>query len=178
MIQYSQKCLKGNREKGSILAGSTSKKVVVRRFDREPVTGFVNPRTYQLSTGVEILTQSGLVQVLPYEDVKAVCFVRDFESAASPPEQRIFHTRPKLEGLWVRMKFRDGEMMDGLLANNLLQLEPFGFTLVPPNPSSKNQRIFVPKSALQEFHVLGVVGSPLKPRKPKPAPKTQMEMFE
>jgi hypothetical protein len=178
MIQYSQKCLEGQREKESDLAGSTSKKVVVRRFDREPVTGFVNPRTYQLPAGIEVLTQSGNLQVLAYEEVKAVCFVADFEAASSPPEHRIFHARPKLEGLWVRMKFRDGELMDGLLANNLLQLEPHGFTLVPPNPSSNNQRYFVPRAALQEFHVLGVVGSPLKPRKPKPPAKEQMEMFE
>lgn len=160
------------------MAGSTNKRVVVRRFDREPVTGFVNPRTYQLPAGVEVLTQSGNIQVLPYEEIKAVCFVRDFESAAFPSEQKIFHARPKLEGLWVRMKFRDGELMDGLLANNLLTLEPYGFTLVPPNPSSNNQRIFVPKAALDEFHILGVVGSPLKSKKPKPPAKTQLEMFD
>jgi hypothetical protein len=160
------------------LTGSTSKKVVVRRFERESLTGFVNPRTYLLATGVELLTQEGTVFVLPYAEVKAVCFVRDFEQRESEPGPRLFQARPKTEGLWVRMLFLDNELMDGLLPNNLLQLEPFGFTVVPPNPSSHNQRIFVPRSALREFHVLGVVGSQLRPRKRKPLPKTQMEMFE
>jgi hypothetical protein len=160
------------------LTGSTSKKVVVRRFERESLTGFVNPRTYLLATGVELLTQEGTVSVLPYAEVKAVCFVRDFEQRESEPGPRLFQARPKTEGLWVRMLFLDNELMDGLLPNNLLQLEPFGFTVVPPNPSSHNQRIFVPRSALREFHVLGVVGSPLRPRKRKPLPKTQLEMFE
>ena len=160
------------------MAGSTSKKVVVRRFEREPVSGFVNPLTYLQPDGVELLTPAGSVSLLPYADIKAVCFVRDFASAGAEPEQKLFHARPKMDGLWVRMRFNDDEIMDGLLPNNLLQLEPFGFTVIPPNPSSNNQRVFVPKSALREFNVLGVVGSQLRPRKAKPAPKTQLEMFE
>jgi hypothetical protein len=83
-----------------------------------------------------------------------------------------------MEGLWIRMRFRDGELMDGLLPNSLLDLELAGFTVVPPNPSSNNQRIFVPRAALAEFHVLAVIGSPLRLRKAKPVPKTQLEMFE
>lgn len=160
------------------MAGSTNKKVVIRRFGREPVTGFVNPRSYLRPEGIEILSPAGTVSVLPFVEVKAVCFVRDFDAAGTEPEQKLFHARPKMDGLWVRMRFNDEELMDGLLANNLLQLEPCGFMLVPPNPSSNNQRVFVPRTALKEFLVLGVVGSALRPRKAKPAPKTQMEMFE
>jgi hypothetical protein len=160
------------------LAGSTNKKVVIRRFERESITGFVNPRTYLQPNGVEVITPAGTACVLPYEDIKAVCFVKDFNNADDEPEQKLFHARPKMDGLWVRMRFNDEELMDGLLPNNLLQLDPFGFTVVPPNPSSNNQRYFVPRSALKEFHVLGVVGSQLRPRKAKPVPKTQLEMFE
>jgi hypothetical protein len=76
------------------------------------------------------------------------------------------------------MRFNDGELMDGLLPNNLLQLEAFGFTVVPPNPISNNQRIFVPKTALREFHVVGVVGSSVQRRRKKAATADQMEMFE
>ncbi len=160
------------------MAASTHKKVVIRRFDREPLAGFVNPKGYLSPAGVELLKQDGTLSVLPYAEVKAVCFVRDFALQESEPGPRLFQARPKGEGLWVRMRFLDNELMDGLLPNNLLQLEPFGFSVVPPNPSSNNQRIFVPRSALLEFHVLGVVGSPLRPRKRKALPKTQMEMFE
>jgi hypothetical protein len=160
------------------LTGSTSKKVVVKRFERESVTGFVNPQNCFQVGGIEVLSPSGTVVLLPYTDVKVVCFVKDFSSAGAETEPRLFHARPRMEGLWVRMLFRDGELMDGLLTNNLLELEPFGFTVVPPNPSSNNQRMFVPKDALKEFHVLGVVGGPLRPRKAKPVPKTQLEMFE
>jgi hypothetical protein len=160
------------------LTASTSKKVVVKRFDRELVTGYVNPGAYLLPEGVEVLTTTGARSVLPYADVKAVYFVRDFSTAGEQSEQRLFHARPKLEGLWVRMRFRDGELMDGLLPNALMELDAAGFAVVPPNPTFNNQRVFVPRSALTEFHVLAVVGSPLRPRKAKAAPKTQLEMFE
>jgi hypothetical protein len=160
------------------LAGSTSKKVLIERFERGPLTGFVNPQAYLQPSGVELLSVSGTVQVVPYAEVKAVCFVRDFEDADPSREQKTFFTRPKMDGLWVRLRFRDGEVREGLMPNNLLQMEPQGFTYVPPNPSANSQRIFVPKAALAEVQILGVVGSPLRPRKAKRAPKDQIELFE
>ena len=48
----------------------------------------------------------------------------------------------------------------------------------PPNPGINNQRVFVPRAALTELQVLGVVGSPLRLPKVKPKPKEQIELFE
>jgi len=161
------------------LAASTTKKVLVRRFDREPLTGFVNPQSYLLAGGVELMKTDGTVALIPYEEIKTVCFVKDFETAEeAPPDRLVFHTRPKMDGLWVRMRFRDGEIMDGILSNNLLQLEPYGFTFIPPEPYSNNQKIFSPRQALSEFHVLGVVGSPLTRRRRKEVAKEQIGLFE
>ena len=157
---------------------STHKKVLISRFDRETLSGFVNPQGYLLSHGLELLTQAGSVNVIPYDEVKLVCFVRDFGQGEPRKELRLFTTRPKLEGLWLRMYFRDGDAMDGILSNNLLQLDSFGFSVVPPDPGFQNQRIFVPRAALSRMEVLGVVGSPLRtPRKPKVTPKEQIELF-
>ena len=157
---------------------STHKKVLVSRFDRDTLSGFVNPQGYLLSDGLELMTQSGSVSVVPYDEVKLVCFVRDFQQGEPRRELRLFTTRPKLEGLWLRMHFRDGDAMDGILSNNLLQLDTFGFSVVPPDPGFQNQRVFVPKAALSRIQVLGVVGSPLRtPRKPKLTAKEQLEMF-
>ena len=109
-----------------------------------------------------------------------MCFVRDFQQGEPRKELRLFTTRPKLEGLWLRMHFRDGDAMDGILSNNLLQLDTFGFSVVPPDPGFQNQRVFVPKAALSRIQVLGVVGSPRAQRrgKPKLTAKEQLEMFE
>lgn len=160
------------------MAVSTNKKVIIRRFDREPLAGFVNPQRYLDSGGIEILSLSGSVVRVPYEEVKSVDFVRDFEPHENASERRVFNTRPKMNGLWVRMRFRDGELMDGLLPNNLLQIEPYGFTVVPPNPTSGRQRTFVPRQALSEIHVLGVVGSPLKIQRAPKRPRDQIELFD
>lgn len=158
------------------LAGSTNKKVVIRRFERESLQGYVNPQTYLCPGGIELLSLTGTILLVPYTEVKVAFFVRDF--GLSEPEHRLFNTRPKINGIWVRMRLRDGDLMDGILPNDLMNLEPFGFTLVPPNPSSNNQKMFIPRAALAEAQVLGVVGSPLRPRKPKPKPKEQIELFE
>ena len=60
--------------------------------------------------------------------------------------------------------------------NNLLQLEPYGFTAIPPDPASPSQRVFIPKVALRTVEILGVIGSPLK-RKRKAA-SDQIGLFD
>ena len=82
-----------------------------------------------------------------------------------------------MEGLWVRLRFRDGDILEGVMPNNLLQIEAYGFSVVPPDSFSNQQRVFVPRVSLQAVEVLGVVGSPLK-RKAKPAGKDQIGLFE
>ncbi len=159
------------------MAGSTNKRVLISRFDREALSGFVNPQNYLLPEGLEVLSQDGAINVLPYGEVKLVCFVRDFQQGEPRKELRLFTTRPKMEGLWIRMRFRDGDAMDGLLTNNLLLLEPYGFSVIPPDPGFQNQRVFIPKAALSGVQVLGVIGSPLRIRKTKPTAKEQIEMF-
>ena len=141
--------------------------MIVRRFERENLTGFVNAFSYLQPTAIELLKPDGALVLLPYEEVKSVCFVKDFEAESEP--RKIFMTRPKLEGLWVRMLFRDGEVLDGILPNNLLAWEIAGYTVTPPEPDANNQRVFVPRSALKSIQVLGVVGSPLTAKRKKAA---------
>lgn len=161
------------------MATSTSKKVTVRRFQREALSGFVNPQTYLQPEGVEVLTTNGAVSLVPYQELKAVCFVREFLPDNPSAERKAFATRPRKEGLWVRLLFRDGDTMETVMANNLLQVEGPGLTITPPDPYSNNQRMFIPRTALTDVKVLGVVGSPLRRREEKPPAKPgQLEMFE
>jgi len=159
------------------LAGSTTKKAVIRRYDRESLSGYVNPASFLQPEGVELLSAEGNVSRVPYQEIKSISFVRDFEGAGAP-ERQVFNTRPKREGLWVSLQLRDGEVMEGVMPNNLLQLEHYGFTVIPPDAFSNTQRVFVPRSGLRSVQVLGVIGSPLKRRQPKPAPKEQIGLFE
>jgi hypothetical protein len=158
------------------VAGSTTKKAVVRRFEREPLAGYVNPFSYLQPGGVELMSAQGKVASVPYEEIKSICFVREFESREE--DRRVFNTRPRIEGLWVSLEFRDGEVMEGVMPNNLMQVDPHGFTVIPPDPYSNSQRIFVPRAALRSVAVLGVVGSPLKKRKAKGPAKEQIGLFD
>ncbi len=156
---------------------STTKRVMVRRFERETLAGYVNPVSYLQPTGIEWLSMDGQTSTLPYAEVKSISFVRDFASGVDG-ERRIFQTRPKMAGLWVSFEWRDGERMEGILPNNLLHPEPYGFTVVPPDPFGNTQRVWVPRAAVKSVEVLGVVGSPIKTRRAKPVPREQIGLFE
>jgi hypothetical protein len=68
--------------------------------------------------------------------------------------------------------------MEGIMPNNLLPLEPYGFTVIPPDSYSNQQRVFIPRAAVRSVEVLGVVGSPLKKRKAPAVPKEQIGLFD
>ncbi|MDE3196186.1 MAG: hypothetical protein KGN84_07575 [Acidobacteriota bacterium] len=150
------------------MAGSTAKKVIVRRFDRETLSGFVNPLSYLQPQHIEVLRPDGTLALVPYVEVKSVAFVKEFDG--EPVARATFMSRPKLEGLWVRMMFQDGEVMEGILPNDLLKWDIAGFTVTPPEPDGNTQRVFVPRQALRGIQVLGVVGSPLRGKRRKPTP--------
>ena len=147
---------------GSLASSSTNKRVLVVRFDREPVTGVVSPQEMFHDGVVEVLSLSGTLVTTPLADIKAVCFVKDLPTQEAWKANRFFTVRPKMEGLWLRLRFRDDDAMEGIAPNNLLLLESAGFQLIPPDPSFLNQRIFVPRTAVSEVQVLGVIGSPLR----------------
>jgi hypothetical protein len=159
------------------LPASSIKKAIVERFERESLSGYVNPSSFQQPGGVELLSEQGQVQVIPYAEVREVVFVREFHAAAEAG-RRVFRNRPKMEGLWVSLELRDGERLEGILSNNLLQIESQGFTIIPPDPFANRQRIFVPRLALKKVEVLGVIGSPAQKRRAKPAPKEQIGLFD
>ncbi len=159
------------------MPASTTKKAIVERFERESLSGYVNPLSFQQLAGVELLTEQGQVAVIPYTEVRLVALVRVFHPPAEP-WRRVFRNRPKMEGLWVNLELRDGDRLEGILPNNLLQIESQGFTIIPPDPFAHRQRLFIPRLALRKVEVLGVVGSPVQKRKAKPAPAEQIGLFD
>jgi hypothetical protein len=159
------------------VAGSTSKRVLVARFDRTAVKGFVNPRTWLGKDGIEVLTPEGALARVPYAEVRYVCFVRDFDQQEPRRDMRVFLTRPKMSGLWVHLRLRDGQTLEGVMTNDPLAWEPEGYSLVPPDPGYQNQRLFVPRTSITEMRVLGVIGGAAHRRSKTPAPGSQLEMF-
>ena len=81
----------------------------------------------------------------------------------------------------MRLTFRDRDSIEGMLANNLLLVDPMGFSITPPDPTFQNQRIFVPRAALEDVQVLGVIGSSLRRRpakKPVEKDEGQIGLFD
>ncbi|MEZ5399035.1 MAG: hypothetical protein R2729_05150 [Bryobacteraceae bacterium] len=122
------------------------------------MAGFVNPQDWLRAAHLELITPAGMVATVPYGEVKLVCFVRDFENTDWKTERRKFSSRPKTEGLWVQARFKDHDWVEGILPNDLCQTDPQGFLFAPPDASSNTQRVFIPRNALVEFKILGVIG--------------------
>jgi len=141
----------------SRVPASTLKKVVVLKLDRSTVRGYLNPSSLGRSESVEVLTTDGEHHSLPLEEVKSIYFVREF-TGDFEPERKTFLSRPKLDGLWVRLRFRDDDVMEGIVSNDLLDMLDTGVQLTPPDLHGNNLRMFIPRSALAEMKVLGVVG--------------------
>jgi len=145
---------------------STHKKVVVVLSDKKSMRGYLNPSRLAGTDSLDLLTPEGEHQQLPLTRVRSVFFVREF-SDEFEPERKVFLSRPKLDGLWVRLRFQDGETLEGVIPNDLLSLLDSGLQITPPDLNSSTDRIFVPRTALAELTVLGVVG--IARRKPAAA---------
>lgn len=154
---------------------ATLKKVIVLLQDRTRLRGYLNPAQLRAEEKFNLLTPDGTHAPVALPDVRSVYFVREFGENFEP-ERKAFQSRPKLEGLWVRLKFRDnGDTIEGLLPNNLLELLDRGVYLTPPGLSGLTTRIFIPRAAIEELTVLGVIG--IARRKPATTPR-QTRLFE
>jgi hypothetical protein len=136
---------------------STHKKVVVLLLDRTLSRGYLNPAKLGDAEAVDLLTPGGEHRSIALKDVRSIYFVREFTDNFEP-ERKAFLSRPKLEGLWVRLKFRDNDCIEGVVPNDLLSLLDRGVQITPPDLHGVTLRIFIPRTALSEMTVLGVVG--------------------
>jgi hypothetical protein len=171
---------------------SAHKKVIVRRFTGDtlsgylPLSAFVRNRAPQNT--IDLLDLSGRVTTLLLNDIKHISYVRDFNlnDTANPERitRRTFLARPRTEGLWLRMTFRSGDLLEGLAPTDLGLLDDLindaGLQITPPDTRSNTQRIYVPRTSLTSLQLIAVITSPSK-RKPLPAasvPSLQEDLFE
>jgi len=149
-------------------------------MDSSLLEGYVSPHAYLRPEGVEVLKRTAEAALVPYEQIRAIYFVREFDGPPDGEDQRrVFGSRPKMDGLWVRLTFRDDEVVEGVMPNDLSMMDEFGVTFTPPDAGANVQRVFVPRRALQQIKVLGVVGSPVNRRRPrkKAASEDQRDLF-
>lgn len=172
---------------------SAHKKIIVRRHLGDtlpgylPLSGFVRPRSNPLT--LDLLDLAGRVFPLPLADIKHIAYVRDFNlNDTTNPERltrKTFLARPRTEGLWLRLTFKDsGEILEGLAPIDVSLLDDVladaGLFLTPPDTRSNTQRLYVPRSAIAELQLLAIITTPSR-TKPIPAasvPTLQEDLFD
>lgn len=87
---------------------------------------------------------------------KAIFFVKSFEGNKAKHPLRFYANGPTVHGIWVEIRFTDGEVVEGVIHNSIHHLVEEGFLLSPSDPDSNNEVVFVLKSAIQNYRVLGV----------------------
>jgi hypothetical protein len=156
---------------------STHKKVIVRKMDRDSISGYVSPTQFLNEGKLELLNTSGNVVAMDLREIKGVYFVREFGDSESLV-RKTFTSRPRSEGLWVRLRFKDNEILEGLMPADLTQNMQEGFLVNPPDQRSNTQRIFVPRTALESLTVLAVIGATRRTRRGAADDQRQVPMFE
>jgi hypothetical protein len=157
---------------------SSRKKVILRKHTRDWVAGYLPPFGFARDGALDLLDLDGKVASYSLADVKWVCFVRDFNSGELNNPERLlrknFAARPRSEGLWLKLRLQDGDLIEGLAANDTSLVDQDGIFLIPPDTRSNTQRIFVPRASIVEFEVLAVIGAAKK----KTAPGQQESLFD
>ncbi len=137
------------------------KKVIVRKLSRDWLSGYLPPSAFVVDEQADVLDLAGKLVSVHMAEVKWICFVREFQSGdANQPERLLrksFVTRPRSQGLWVRTRLKDNDVIEGLAQNDLTLLEGDGLFLIPPDTRSNTQRIFIPRQAVAELDVLAVI---------------------
>jgi hypothetical protein len=99
--------------------------------------------------------ESGHIEEISTSDVKAIFYVHSFEGDENHKELNFHAKAPIVHGIWIRIQFLDGEVMEGIVHNSIRYLVNPGFFLMPTSPRSNNKLVYVAKSQLADYRVLG-----------------------
>jgi hypothetical protein len=157
------------RESTSV--SSARKPVIVRKLSRDWCVGYADANPAGQSGQMELLLSSGKLMQIAWPEIKWVCYVREAGSGEgwrsgsdlSSPERllrRRFLSRPRITGVWLRLTLQDGEELEGVAANDCSLIDGVGLMLTPPDTRSNTQRIYIPRTAIRDFMIVGVMQPP------------------
>lgn len=96
------------------------------------------------------------IDEVPITCAKAIFYVKDFDGNPERTDIRFYRRAPIVHGVWIRLEFLNGEVMEGIVENTIRYLVDPGFFLRPTDPESNNRLVYVTKSWLKSYSVLGV----------------------
>lgn len=127
-------------------------------YDGGASSDSVTGAPFELPDRITITLENGRPPVtFRLTDAKAVFFVRSFTGSPKQKDVRFFDSLSIHPLLWVRLTFADGEVMEGRVANALDLLTSAAFRMFPVDELTNNQCLFVPKSSLTSFQVIGLL---------------------
>ena len=150
-------------------ANSTRSEKVVIQFGTRKIKGYLespawnsiedllsnapssSPETFRVQ-----LLVSDIVEEISTQDVKAIFYVNSFEGDSGHKALNFHSKAPIIHGIWMRVQFLDGEVMEGIVYNSIRYLVDPGFFLLPTDPDSNNKLVYVVKSWLADHRVLGM----------------------
>lgn len=145
---------------GSSDASDGLQMAVLRYSDGRVVKGYMPKRQGLTSAmaGTETLSfqdPSGVTMGVDTREIKAIFLVKSFEGNPNYLEYKNFPERPGDPGLWIRVRFKDNEILEGVAPNSLATFIDPIFYMTPPDPLSNNQGVLVSKVFLADMQVLG-----------------------
>ena len=147
--------------KGSVPSPDSNQKVVIRYTDGRVLRGFAPKRNDTaledtLPDSLVVKESDGKPVKVVASNIKAIFFVKSFEGDQDYTEFKVFSGRPSGKGVWVRVRFQDGEVIEGVAPNCFETYSKALFYITPPDPRSNNQGVLVSKHYLKEMEVLGL----------------------
>lgn len=135
---------------------SNRPKVIARTKLGDRFKGYLQDGRALLRGDLRMQNPEGRDLPLDLEQLKGVFFVRKYEGNKEYLEDKTLSGDPERKGLRVRIRFEDNETMEGVVENSLEILQSGGFFFWPADPQANNELIYVVKSSLLGFRVLGV----------------------
>jgi hypothetical protein len=89
-------------------------------------------------------------------DAKAVFYVNNFDGDVWHKDLKFSSKAPIVHGIWARLEFLDGELLEGIIYNTIHFLVNPGFFLYPTDPESNNRLVYVFKNQLKDCRILGL----------------------
>lgn len=163
--------LDGDEEYDPVAAASPlmkERKVVVKLRSGEVVKGYLilpgvdgtdlfsdSNRNVKAAITVRLLSSNAYMEIA-LSDVKAVFFVKSFRGDPKRKSLRFYTNGPAVGTIWAEIRFTDSEIIEAIIENSVQHLMGDGLLLHPSDADCNNVLIYINKSAIANYRVLGV----------------------
>ena len=114
---------------------TTKSEKVVIQFGTRTIKGYLESPAWntieELLSGAPLsapetlhvrLFDSNIVEEISIKDVKAIFYVYNFEGDANHKEMSFYGKSPIVHGIWMRVQFLDGEVIEGIVHLSLIHI--------------------------------------------------------